>query len=453
MNVLVYSRHRLTPWWRQLAAQLGFASHVTVASEFRGDADIYVMASFYSHLASDSATAAAVGELGADACDEIVRRCRFLRLHARDRALELVGAMWLTLNELVDQVAPHVVLSLNVDYYGMDLLERILRRRGIPLVSLMASPFAGATLVCSRGEHNHVRDPDEADVDRALAAVRDPAFAPWLPHGHDYGLRRFLSRYAYYTARSVAFAAIARWNRDPLNFHYWLTRPGLGFRVRFRDQQAMRYVDHDWRRALDAVPVARRFFMALSVNPESTLDYWANDTALLDYGDVTERVATAFTGAGYRVFVKDHPNMFGFRDFDLLRRLSGLDGVTVVPYDVPVPTLVNATRCTLGFGGTVGIQAAVATRPAIVTDTYYYLPDHFVRLGHVDEIASLPERSERFEPRGERESRELIRHVLQTTVRGDLYKSFGGLRRTGSDADIQLLAADLNEYVPALVTA
>ena len=438
MKVVGYAGHGMTPWMRALLARLPNASSGTVVSEFR-DGDVDIMERFYARRSTPPGQV--VADLGQDAVADILRRCRFLRAQRPDRAMHLVNTMYLALSEILDAQAPDATMSFQVDYYALDLFERITRARGIPHICMTASPLSGYTMLTARGEHNEIRQPSDAEVDMAVDTVANPAFRPFLRDRPRYNAVAYAKRYAYWTARACAFDAIRIARRDGDNFYYNVSRQtSEGGRPRLRDFRVPRMVHTDWQDALDATPPGRRFFVPLGVHPESTIDYWVGNTDLIDYQAVTTEVVTAFSRAGYTTFVKDHPNMFVMRRRDLIERLTAIPGVVLVPYDVAAQTFIEACDATFAFGSTVGLQTAFAGKTPVVTHPYYFVDGQFVRLLERDQIPGLPDEVEAFTPPADRDAarRALVRQALSTTVPGDLMQSWNGFDTPGSPGDVAL---------------
>ncbi len=453
-HILVYSRFRTTAWWRYIASQLDCATSSTIASDFQGDGDFYVMADFYRNLDSPDMQHAAEKAFGESVCADIVARCRLLRILDPVLAMKMVNAMCRTLEELLEREGPALILSFCIDYYAVDILERLGAVRGLPFVGLSAAPVSGRALVSVRGEHTFVREPSDEEVEEALAMIVDASFAPYLPERPRYDKGRFVRELVRSRAREAAFALIARKNHDPLNYHYWLPKPNMGYRVRARDWGVQRFVRHDWRMQLEATPFERRVFVPLPVQPESTIDYWVKSRDLLDYDAVLEQLLPILSDAGYVLFLKDHPNMFAIRSVDLIERLASIDNVVLVPYEVTAPELITKCKGLLTSGGTAGVQAALAEKSAVILDSYYYMPGPFIRLGSAANFINVAGELASFVPStvDDEGKRELVRHILRTCFFGDA-ASWRGFRadRPTSVEKVRSLVSSLNAYLPALI--
>ncbi len=153
------------------------------------------------------------------------------------------------------------------------------------------------------------------------------------------------------------------------------------------------------------------------------MDYWLKSQDMLAHDDVVVRYCEVLGRAGYRIFVKDHPLQFGFRQRELFERLSKLPFVTLVPYDVPANLLIEKCAISVTFTGTIGFQAALAGLCSVATDPYYATEQHFLHVRNAEEIGSLAERLERWRPPDDLAvtRREIMRHLAAISVEGDYF--------------------------------
>jgi len=203
---------------------------------------------------------------------------------------------------------------------------------------------------------------------------------------------------------------------------------------------------------METTPIDRRVFIGLSVNPEAAIEYWVRDLGLVYYESVLKRVTRKLAAAGFRVFIKDHPTQFGFRKTELFSDLS--EHATFLPYDVPGQLLVNECGTTFTWTGTVGLQAALAGRCAVVEgNAYYVVGGLFLRMNVLEDLDDLPTRIASFAPALPlREARRsLVRHLLRSSVAGS-YMSFRGFKATDMECvrRAETVAISLNRYVPML---
>jgi len=453
---MVYTFSSSTPWWRHLAAGLRFATETTVVSDLP-EADVYIIPAFYRHLHTGGCDDVALRELGPDVCNDVIARCRLLRHLERSQAMAMIGAMWQTIEELLDRYQPELFICFLIDRYILDLAERALARRGVRYVGLAVGIPPDYVMFMARGEHLPVREPDEAEVDRIVAALTRSDFRPTYVATNRFTYRRFLRLWAKFTARWLVFEFLMVWRRNPLDFRYVATRwARCGYRVRLRDWRVMSFFRPDWRTVFEQTPFEDRVFIGLSVNPEAAIEYWVRDRSLVDYADVLDRVAASFGRAGLRLFVKDHPSQFGFRQFELFDRLARHDCVTFVPYDVSGREMIDKCHTTFTWTGTVGFEAAMIGRAVIAEEgAYYLIDDAFLVMRSLADIDAMPARIRAFRAPNDLQDlqRRLVRILLRATVPGS-YMAFRDFHPddAAAVAATASLVDSFNRYLPQLAT-
>jgi hypothetical protein len=454
---MVFTTGRTTAWWRHVAASIAGASETVVVGELP-EADVDITAALAKRVSARGAAVIALNELGERDCEEIIRRCRLLRIIDRDLALRMIGAMWRVIQDLLEEQKPDAFACFVVDRYVLDLFDRALRERGATYVGIAAGILPETLMFMSRGEYLPVREPLPEEVDAAVSALSARDFVPTNAWVRRFGLRQFLGTYVRTNARSLAFGLLRRLRRKSWDFRYLVARYAeTGARVRLRDRRITRVIADDWRDRLEKVPFDRRVFVALPVTPEASIDYWIGDLDLVDYATAFEKVARALGSAGFGLFVKDHPAHFGFRQMDFIRRLERCPGVTFVPYGVPARELIELCKSTFTLTGTVGFEAAFAGRCAVVHAGAYYAADGlFVGINGLDDVSRLPERIDAFAPAGDLASRRrtLAERLLRSSVPA-AYSSWRGFseRDPKAVASASSVGEAIDRYLPTILEA
>src|SRR5207249_2479236 len=140
MRLMVYTHSGTTAWWRYLASQLDFASAMIVVGDL-SDSDVDMSQAFHRNLRRPAVEDEAIDALGELACTDIITRCRLLRALDPHLALRMVGAMWRTIEDLLDRERPDVFLSFVIDRYILDLFDRALAKRGVRYVGITIGPL------------------------------------------------------------------------------------------------------------------------------------------------------------------------------------------------------------------------------------------------------------------------------------------------------------------------
>lgn len=333
-------------------------------------------AQFYAALASGARTS----ELDAADIDDIIARCRLLRNLDRRQAERLVHAMAVAFAHHLDAFRPDGVISHMVDEYVSHTLALLAKKRGLGYLGCCAGYFPGTSLLLAdaHGRPYNWRTPDADEVTARLERVSGVAFRQTYNLGVGYSLPRHLWRMLRYRIK-VAWFALKGWReKDPWHLHYRQT-PYIAERRWLRDYPGADMFSANWQQDLDALkkqrPAAKIIYMPLSYFPESTIDYWVLDKAMIDYAVMIQRIAATLARDNI-VVVKEHLHMMGARDTGLLKALNAMPGVvSVPPLELSNAIVAEADAVLLG-SGSPGIEATIRGKPVVTfCDTsYWYEP-------------------------------------------------------------------------------
>lgn len=450
-RLVFFTIHSTTLWWKYLGSRIDFAD-VTVLSDLRGEGDRSLVDDFYRFMARGDPVTAALMRFGEEGCADIIQRCRVLRSIDRALALKLIGAMTQAIERAFDELDPDLVMTFTIDRYVMDVMARTAHARGIDFLEMTTSIIPGEVMLMRRGKPVCLREPSNEDVEAAVSVLCKADFTPaYVRDAMRFSTRQFWRVFGYYAARGAFFNLWRFLKRDRFNIHYLDALKRLKHKVRFRDIAVLKLVDRNWELRLAEVPREQRVFLGLQLFPEASMDYWLKSPDMLAHDDVLVRYCEVLNEAGYRIFVKDHPLQFGFRQRELFERLSKQPSVTLVPYDVPANLLIEKCAISLTFTGTIGFQAALAGLCSVATDPYYATENHFLHVRSLEEIGGLVERLKRWRSPDDLVAtrRAIVRHLASVSVEGDYF----GWRKFDPDNEaackaVGPLARSLNEHLP-----
>lgn len=450
-RIVFFTIHSTTPWWKYLASQIDFAEAV-VLSDLRGDGDYSLVDDFNRFVRKGDAAQAAVDRFGEDGCADVILRCRVLRSIDRDLALRMIGGMAQAVERAFDQLDPELVMTFTIDRYVMDVMERVARRRGIDFLEMTTSIIPDQVMFMRRGRPVWLREPCKEEIETAVGQLCKEDFAPaYVRDAKRFSVGRFWRVFAYYAVRGAFFNLWRFLKRDPYNCHYMDALKRLKHKVRIRDVAVLRLLDQNWQRGLAEQPRERRVFLGLQLFPEASMDYWLRSQDMLAHDDVVVRYCEVLGHAGYRIFIKDHPLQFGFRQRGLFERLASLPYATLVPYDVPANLLIAKCAVSVTFTGTIGFQAALAGLCSIATEPYYATEQHFLHVRNGCEIDILIDRLKQwhFPDDLARTRFEIMRHLASISVEGD-YFGWRKFDRASASArqSVASLVRSLNAYLP-----
>jgi hypothetical protein len=450
-RVVFFTIHRTTPWWKYLASRMEFAEAI-VLSDLRDDGDYSLVDDFYRFIDKGDEAEVALARFGEDGCADIILRCRVLRSIEHDLALRMIGAMTQAIERAFDTLAPDLVMTFTIDRYVMDVMARVASRRGIDFLEMTTSIIPDQIMLMRRGRPVRLREPSSGDVEAAVDLLCRGDFAPsYVRDAKRFSLAKFWRVFGYYALRGAFFNIWRFVKRDRYNCHFLDALKRLKHKVHPGDVAVLGLLDRDWDERLSELPRERRVFLGLQLFPEASMDYWLTSQRMLAHDDVVVRYCEVLGGAGYSVFVKDHPLQFGFRQRELFERLSKLPGVTLVPYDVPANLLIEKCAVSVTFTGTIGFQAALAGLCSVATDPYYATEQNFLHVRDVDEIEGLPEKLARWRAPDDLAAtqREVMRHLAAISVEGDYFgwRNFDP-ENEAAHKSVEPLARSLNAYLP-----
>jgi hypothetical protein len=453
-RLVFFTIHSTTPWWKYLASQIDFAD-VTVLSDLRGEGDYSLVDDFYRFVRTGDPAAAAVARFGEEGCADIILRCRVLRSLDRDLAIRMIGGMAQAIEVAFDHLDPGLILTFTIDRYVMDVMERIARSRGINFLEMTTSAIPDQVIFQHRGQPFLLREPSAAERDEAVEVLCRRNFVPvYVRDAKKFSLGKFWQIFIYFAVRGAFFDFWRFFRRDRYNCHYLDALKRLKHKVRVGDVAVLGLLRKDWQARLDAVPKNRRVFCGLQLFPEASLDYWLKSPDMLAHDDAVVRYCEVLGNAGYHTFIKDHPLQFGFRQRELLQRLSRMPSVTLVSYDVAANYLIERCDVSVTFTGTIGYQAALAGLCSVVTEAYYADEEHYLHVRNFNEIDHIVERIEKWRPPANLDvaRREIVRKLVAAGAAGNYFtwKNFDPNDEQARQA-VQSLVDSFNRYLPAFM--
>lgn len=428
-HVLIYAIFRTEPWWTHVGRNMGM-ERTTVLTDTRGRGDRWVTDDFYDAYRrfKTSGDKASLLVTEAEVADAIAR-CRVLRWLPVDQASAMVLAMAEAMNKALEDLQPDAIVSLPIDSYVTDMLERMGRARGIPYFELTASALPGMSMLLYRGQLITTHQAPEASAVAArVAEIADPEFAPqYVQNAKIFTKAKFYRTQVYFRLRGTFFNLYAKAIRDPFNLRCLDAQMWLGHKAGPSDARVVDMVEHDWQVKLNAFPKDRRVLFGLQVFPEAAIDYWLDDLNLVDQEHVLIDLAQRLSEAGFLIVVKDHPLQFGFRQAAFLERLQTIPNVVLVPYEVTGNAMLAQCGASVTATGTLGLQASLLGNASVTGQAYYVVDEDFLVLRTIEDLAEVPDRLvNAFAPPSlnDRQSR-IITHVLKGSFDGPFMSLFG----------------------------
>lgn len=416
-KILIYSRRGTELWSNSLCDYLvknGF--NACTFSELRNISDISLADNFYKTYSEKS-------KYSENEIYEIIKRCRLLRSLHFSKAKMFVIAMSEALDFLLYDYNPNFIIGLRVDSYVLDLLERKCKLLGIKYIGIWKSAFSNNySFVTSRGELNFLGLQNNKVINK-LDISEESFKATSISNNLDYSVYRSLKIKLYYIFRSYFHLIYSYIISDKFGYRYLTNGIHVPeYRLNLLELNYGKFVKNDWNSFLTNNSIKKNIFIALQVNPESTIDYYVKDLQLIEYENVIIKMLDHFSKSDYRIFIKDHPNMFGRRKFSFLNKISSYTNVRFVPYEIASSYLLDRVFITFTWSGTVSVQAALRSKISIVVNPPYFVEKLFLQIHSINDIDNILNKIASFDFPLDLESRqdELISLINSSLIKGQL---------------------------------
>jgi len=352
--------------------------------------------------------------------DDFIQRCRLLRSIDRSNALLHLHAMKCAVSRMFDEHSPDLVISEIVDQYVIDLIRHECVVRGIPFFGLVVSFINGYFRITSRGEYTQVRDKiDDDEVKAVLDKLESNAYVP-----------QFVARSKNSSAPFYRLSkrVISNWARIPYfylkrivtgeksNYHYWASQKSA--MENFHIAPRFWLGEREWKKNTDNAgkPIV---YVPLQMYPEATIEYWCEHLDMIEYHEKLINIIKSY-GSDLHFVIKEHPNVLGFRDPGIYKKLSSLVNVTMTPVSENSNEIIKYSDAVLVWTGTVGFEAALRGKPVLTVCTPYYASgEQFMMVKDDTPVATILEFIKKQSvPLDGDEKEKLVLHLLKGLVPG-----------------------------------
>jgi hypothetical protein len=452
-KLLIFSRRNHGPIWNSISKELTCAHEVKIVSCFPNVGHINIMPKIHDNFyRKEHIEEFALSALGHHQCEEVILRCRLLRNLNYKFALKMIGASWLALEELLLRESPDLIISKAIDYFLTDLLQRAGNSQQIRSLQLCGSSITSRFMLMSNNEFETLCTPTLQDIQEVIKTVVNPNFLPFVSTNQKYGVWKFLNIKTKFSVRQIYLDALRILERQAINPEYLMTpRSKDDYSFGINDYLgSAKLPDSMWEKKLNMVPFKHRVFVGLQVNPECSIDYWVKDLELMQHKKTLEKVVDCLSKAGFSIFIKDHPNMFGRRRYSYFENLKKFKTVVFIPYNINSQYLIKNCKATFTWTGTIGLQAAIYGRCPIVTRSMYYSTHKgFITINSINDINDLPKSIEEFELPSDLQvlQTKIAYQVATTCIPGDM-SCFSDKKKRPREGINQDLISSLNKYLP-----
>jgi hypothetical protein len=297
--------------------------------------------------------------------DDIILRCRLLRSFRYDEAYHIVLAAERICIEFIEKCFPEAVVAPRIDTFFLDVLERVLSRYSIPYIGVWRSAFlSDKFFLTNRGEHRPISEANSKEVDQLIESVGSCDFRATSIGDLGFSRLTLVKKHVERVARDFSLEIV----RVLGGYNYGYRELATGFHTDDYNVPITSWFGN-FLSASDTDKILcdprPKVFIALQVNPEATIDYYSDNVEFVDINVSLFKVVKIFLQLGYIVIIKDHPNMFGRRDFRLLNNICSAENVFLVKYQYSSNVIIRACQLVFTWSGTVAIQSFFFGIPSI----------------------------------------------------------------------------------------
>lgn len=372
-KIIVYAR----PWnkdqFKDLAANISNNNDITVISEHKSVDESGLSYEFYNEL-SNYSNEAAIDGLSDEEIIDIIQRCRLLRSINKVKARSMIHAAQKTINKILINKSPDLVLSVTIDSYIIHLIYINCIKLNIKFVGLIPSFVNNYFRITALGERTQSRVASQDEIEQIQKKLLDRDYKPAFLANSKYRLiKKSIISWVKNTIKPFWFFAKRSFSGDILNYHYyasqivskkyWTVFPQLysGITPTSRDD------------LISSSTCKKLIFLPLQMSPEATIDYWTTDISWIDYENKILNLLDKLSDCAIFA-VKEHPNVLGCRSVGFYKRLAAHSSCRLINPACNSNELIDMCDGVLICTGTVGFEAALRGKPVFTDSNPFHLP-------------------------------------------------------------------------------
>jgi len=274
------------------------------------------------------------------------------------------------IKELYDRFCPDLFICETVDSFLMDLLFDEASARGVKSLGLVSCFVNGYFRISARGEFNHLRTPSSEEVNSVLEMMEKSNYVPNFIENNGPGPNyRVIKRWLRNLIKPLYFRLKREISGEKYNYHYWATQ--IVSTDWLHAFPSLWLGDKGWETTLKAQGKSV-VYVPLQMFPEATVDYWCANVALIDYDNILLEFIERHS-ASFIFLIKEHPNVLGYRNPRLYKRLGECNNVIICPTSVSSNSIANYYDAVLVWTGSVGFESALRGKPVLTFCNPYYV--------------------------------------------------------------------------------
>ena len=336
--------------------------------------------------------------------EDIIIRCRALRSISYEESKQLI---WVVAKFFLDYFNKNpslkVIVSLIVDNYVMDIMERFCKHFNIEIIQLIGFFVPGYIRFTDRfGVGIPVRLVSENEVD----SVYNRLVTKQKSHmaiSQSRALKNIFQDYLSYRYRYFFRYLIGYKLKGNLSYEYRFSKVFKGFHSLLK-YNVLKFFD-------DIIDIkespSKLIFIPLHFHPEATVDYWSDKKEHADYVNSLLKTIAMCKSLGLKVIFKEHPNYYLRRSPNFYSKIKSSKNCYLLNPFVSTQDVFEISDNICVYTGSAGFEAIMLDKKVYTVSENYY---SFNRLPGLSEY-----NKEHYPFFSLEEKKDLIEKVLETT--------------------------------------
>jgi hypothetical protein len=302
-------------------------------------------------------------------------------------------------NNKVDILVTHMV-----DCYTVDILTRIARHFGVIIIPYCTSSFGGDyIMITERGESHFVREPSEDEIVKLKGALENKFSNPYVKSRLDVNI--YVAKYYFlYKIKYVWHYLILHKLFGRMEYRYLMTKSETYPRSIKNIFNIKKYFIQDIKE-ISLLNKRKLVYIPLHYYPEATTEYWIQNEKFITYYPSLFKIIKNYTERGFTVLIKEHTAMYKMRDKALYEKIIKIPNTYLVSPYVSTYEMLENVEYTVLWTGTTGIEAILADKKVVLTETEtYYSFGQLKYIGDEENVTLF----------SDNQKKEMIRKILAT---------------------------------------
>ena len=375
--------------------------------------------------------------------NEIILRCRLLRNIKKSEAIKHLNAMAFAINKVFKKEKPNLIFMQTVDNYISHILYLISKKRKIKFIGIVASPINNYFRVTSLGEKSFNKKFNLNNNRKIFKDYLKKNYIPFFNQKSVTSPKKYIFlRWIRNTIKIIYFYILRVISLDFFNYHFWATY--LVSRMNFNLFLPKDPGDYNWKKKISKKK--NNLYIPLQMYPEATIDYACENLKFLDYYKVLNKFINTHY-KNFNIFIKEHPNIMGFRPSGFYESLSKDKRITVIPTYEHSNSVLENVNCTLVWTGTVGFDSLLKGVPVIsFCNPYYASGKRFLKISENTRKNAINNHINKFKTKkiSPAEKKEIFFYLAKQLFKGN-YKFHGdwNIKNNNDLRDIRIMSKSL----------